>query len=96
MFDNRIDGMINNRKSSPTVTELFIWRTKPSISSVFIKHCYFQVLKYDSLNCTHYLLQKIPNEQEFQQIAFYFSSDIYFEDKKYKYKYLININMNIL
>ena len=96
MFDNMIDGMINNRKSSPTVTELFIWRKKPSISSVFIKHCYFQVLKYDSLNCTHYLLQKIPNEQEFQQIAFYFSSDIYFKDKKYKYKYLININMNIL
>ena len=24
MFDNMIDGMINNRKSSPTVTELFI------------------------------------------------------------------------
>ena len=24
MFDDMIDGMINNRKSSPTVTELFI------------------------------------------------------------------------
>ena len=89
MFDDMTDGMINNRKSSPTVTELFIWRTKPSISSVFIKHCYFQVLKYDSLNYRHYLLQKIPNEQEFQQITFYFSSDIYFED-------FINVYKNVL
>ena len=89
MFDDMTDGMINNRKSSPTVTELFIWRIKPSISSVFIKHCYFQVLKYDSLNYRHYLLQKIPNEQEFQQITFYFSSDIYFED-------FINVYKNVL
>ena len=62
------------------VTELFSWGRKLNISLVFITQSYFKVPKDVRLNTTQFLIMKIPNKKELQQIAINFSSDIDFKD----------------
>ena len=69
VFDDMIANMINNKKLSPIVTELF-----------FITQSHFKVPKDVRLNSTHFFIMKIPNKKELQQIALNHSSDIEFED----------------
>ena len=98
VFDDMIDDMINNKKLNPIVTELFIRGRKLNISIAFITQSYFKVPKDVRINSTHFLIMKIPNKRELQQIALNHSSDIDFEDlmkiyKKYTskpYSFLIN------
>ena len=45
IFDDMIADMINNEKSNPIVTELFIRGRKLNISIVFITQSYFKVPK---------------------------------------------------
>ena len=83
--------MINNKKLSSIVTELFIRGRKLNISLVFITQSYFKVPKEVRLNCTHFFIVKIPNKRELQQIALNHSSDISSDDfiniyKKYTVK----------
>ena len=73
-----IADMINNKKLNSTVIELFIRCRKLNISLVFITQSYFRVPKDARLNCTHFLIMKIPNERELQQIAL--TSEIDFKD----------------
>ena len=47
---------------------------------------YFSVPKNIILNSIHYLVMKIPNKGELQQIAFIHSSDIDFQDFMNLYK----------
>ena len=68
--------MINNKKLNPVLTELFIRGRKLNISIVFITQSYFKVPKEVRLNITHFLIMKIPNKIELQQIAINDSSDI--------------------
>ena len=70
------DGMINNNKLNPIVTELCIRGRKLNISIVFITQSYFKVPKDVRLNSTHFFIMKIPNKRELQQIALNHSSDI--------------------
>ena len=79
-FDDMIADMLTNKKLDPLVTELFIKGRKLSFSLVFITQSYFPVLKNVRLNSRHYLILKIPNKQELQQIAFNHSSDIDFRN----------------
>ena len=79
--------MINNNKSNPIVTELFIRGRKLNISIVSITQSYFKVPKDVRLNSTHFFIMKIPNKREVQQIALNHSSDINF-------KYFIQIYKN--
>ena len=72
--------MINNKKLNSIVTELFIRGRKLNISLVFITQSYFKVPKDVRLNTTHFLISKIPNKRELQQIAINHSSDIRTED----------------
>ena len=86
-----IADMINNKKLSSIVTELFIRGRKLNISLVFITQSYFKVPKEVRLNCTHFFIVKIPNKRELQQIALNHSSDISSDDfiniyKKYTVK----------
>ena len=98
VFDDIIADMINNKKLSPVVTELFIRGRKLNISIVFITQSYFKVPKDVRLNSTHFFSMKIPNKRELQQIALNHSSDIDFKDfikiyKKYTaepYSFLAN------
>ena len=80
------------------MTELFIRGRKLNISIVFITQSYFEVPKDVGLNSTHFLIIKIPNKRELQQISLNHSSDIDFKDfmKIYKkcttepYSFLVN------
>ena len=80
VFDVMIADMINNKKLNPTLTEFFIIGRKLNISNVFITQSYFKVPKNVRLNSTHFLIMKIPNKRELQQIYFNLSSDIDFQD----------------
>ena len=59
--------------------ELFIRCRKLNISFVFITQSYFSVPKDVRLNSTHYLIMKINNKKESQNIAI-----THFEDIDYK------------
>ena len=72
-----IADMLSNKKLTSIVTELFIGGRKLNISLVFF---YAILLKNIRLNSTHFFIMKIPNKQEFQQIALNHSSDIDFRD----------------
>ena len=51
-----------------------------NISLVFITQPYFSVPKEIRLNSTHYLIMKIHNKRELQQIAIDHSEDIDYRD----------------
>ena len=81
-----IADMLSNKKSNPTVTQLFIRGWKLDISLVFITQSYFAVPKNIGLNSTHYFVMKNPNKRELQQIAFNLSSEIDLQGLIYFYK----------
>ena len=98
VFDDTIADMIHNKKLNSTVTELFIRGRKLNISLVFITQSYFKVPKDVRLNTTHFLIMKIPDKRELQQISINHSSNINTKDfiKIYKkstdepYSFLVN------
>ena len=69
------DIMTKNRE-----TDLFIRCRKQNISLVFITQSYFSVPKGVRLNSTHYLIMKINNKRELQNIVIYYSADIDYKD----------------
>ena len=75
-----IADMFNNKKLNPVLTELFIRGRKLNISIVFITQSYSKVPKDVTLISTHFLIMKIPNKRELQQIARNHSSDTDFKD----------------
>ena len=79
VFDDMIADMINNKKLYPIITELFIRGRKLKISIVFITQSYFIVPKDVRLTSIYFLITKIPNKGELQQIALNHSSDIDFK-----------------
>ena len=90
--------MINNKKLNPIVTELFLRGRKLNISIVFITQSYFKVPEEVRLSTTHFIIMKIQNKRELQQIALNHLLDIDFKDviKIYKtftaepYSFLVN------
>ena len=90
-LDDLIADMLSNKKLNLIVTELFIRGRKLNISLVFIMQSYFAVPKTVRLNSTHYLVIKILNRRELQQITFNHSWDIDFQDFMNPYK---NCNTN--
>ena len=59
---------------------MFIRCSKLNISLVFITQSYFSVPKDVRLNSTHYLIMKINNKRELQNIAINHSTDIDYQD----------------
>ena len=59
-----------------TIKELFIRCRKLDKFLVFVTQSYFAVPKEVRLNCTHYLITKIHNKRELQNIAVNHSADI--------------------
>ena len=80
VFDDMIADMINNKKLTSVVTELFIRGRKLNISLAFIRQSYFKVRKDVRLNSTHFFIMKIPNKGELQPTALNHSSDNDFKD----------------
>ena len=86
VFDDMIADMINNKKLTSIVTELFIRGIKQNISLVFITQSYFKVPEDVRLNTTHLFIMKIPNKRELQQRAINHLSDINTKDFANIYK----------
>ena len=82
LFDDMIADIMTDKKFQAIIKELFIRCRKLNISLVFITfyHSYFTVPKDVRLNSTHYLIMKINNKRELQNIATNHSADI---DYKY-------------
>ena len=80
IFDNMIADIMTNKKFQSIIKELFIRCRKLDISFVFITQSYFSVPKDVRLNSTHYLIMKINNRKELQNIAINHSPDIDYKD----------------
>ena len=80
MFDETISDIMTNRKFQARIKELYIRPRKLNISLVFITQSYFFVRKEVGLNSTYYLIMKIHNKRELQQIAINHSADIDYKD----------------
>ena len=75
-----IADVMANRKFQTTIKELFIRCRKINISLVFIIQSCFSVPKHVRLNSEHYLIMKINNRKELQNIAINHSADIGYQD----------------
>ena len=75
-----IADVMDNKQFQAIIKKLFIRCRKLNISLVFIAQSYFRILKDVRLNWTHYLLVKINNRIELQNIARDHSAEIDFED----------------
>ena len=68
------------KKFQAMVKELFIRSRKLNISLVFITQSYLSVPEDVRLNTIHYLIMKINNKRELQNIARNHSTDIAYKD----------------
>ena len=80
VFEDMIADIMTNKKFQAIIKELFIRCRKLNISLVFITQSYFSVPKDVRLNSTHYLIMKINNKRELQNIAINHSADIDYKD----------------
>ena len=71
-----IADIMTNKKCQSLIKELLIRCRKLNISLLFITQSYFSVPKDVRLNSTHYLIMKINNRKELQNIAINHSADI--------------------
>ena len=71
-----IADIIKNRRFQAIIKELIIRSRKVNISLPFITQSDFSVSKYVRLNSTHYLIMKINNRKESQNMAINHSADI--------------------
>ena len=66
--------------SQQILKELFIRCRKLNISLCFLTQSYFSLSKDVRLNCTRYVIFKLDNERELQNIAITHSADIDYKD----------------
>ena len=71
-----ITDIMANKRFQAIIKELFIRCRKLNISLVFITQSYLSVPKDVKLNSTHYLIMKINNRKELQNIVINHSADI--------------------
>ena len=64
-----IADIMTNKTFQAIIKESFIRYSKLNISLVFVTQSYFSVPKDVRLNSTHYLIMKINNRKELQNIA---------------------------
>ena len=75
-----IADIMSNKNFQAIIKDLFIRCSKLNIFLVFITQSYFSVPKDVRLNSTHYLIMKINNKRELQNIAINHSADIDYND----------------
>ena len=71
-----IPDIKKNKKFQAIIKELFVRCSKLNVSLVFITQSYFSVPKVVWLNSTLYMIMKINNKRELQNIAINCSADI--------------------
>ena len=84
------------KKVQQILKELFIRCRKLNISLCFLTQSYFSVPKDVKLNCTHYIIFKLNNKRELQDIAINHSADIDYKDFIKIYKDCTNKPFNFL
>ena len=80
VFDSMIADIMTNKKFQSIIKELFIRYRKLNISLKFITQSYFSIPKDVRLTSTHYLIMKINNKRELQNIAINHSANIDYKD----------------
>ena len=80
VFDDMIPDIMTNKKVQAITKELFMRCRKLNISFIFITQSCFSLPKEARLNSTHYLIMKINNRKDLQQIAIDHSADIDYKD----------------
>ena len=80
VFDDMIADIMTNKKFQAIIKELFIRCRTWNIFLVLITQLYFSVSKEVRLNSTHYLIMKIHNKRELENIATNHSADIDYKD----------------
>ena len=80
VFDDMMADIKGNNEFQAITEEMFIRCKKLNISLVFITQSYFIVPKTVRLNLTHYLIMKINNKRELQNIAINQSAEIDYKD----------------
>ena len=91
VFDDMIADIMTNKRFQAIIKELFIRCRKLNISLAFITQSYFSVPKE---NC--YLIMKINNKRELQNIAINHSADIDYQDFKKIYRECTKVPNNFL
>ena len=71
---------MTNKRFQAIIKELFIRCRKLNISLVFITQSYLSVPKEVRFNSTHYLIMKIHNKRELQNIAINHSADVGYKE----------------
>ena len=80
VFDDMIVDIVASKKFQSIIKELLIRCRKLNISLVLITQSYFSVPKDVRLNSSHYLIMKIINRKELQNIAINNSAYIDYKD----------------
>ena len=88
LFEDMIVDIMAN-KFQAIIKELFIRCSKLNSLLVFITQSYFSVPKDVRLNLTHYLIKKVNNKKELQNIAINHSADMDYKDLMKIYKRII-------
>ena len=80
VFDDMIADIMSNKKFQAIIKELFIRYRKKNISLEFITQSYFSVPKDVRLNSTLYLIMKINNRKELQDLQRMYKKTVFFID----------------
>ena len=80
IFDNMINHVMSDNKAQQVLKDLFIRCRKLNISLCFLTQSYFKVPKDTRLNSINYILFKLHNKRELQNIAINHSADIDYKD----------------
>ena len=80
VFDDMVADIMTNKRFHAIIKELFVRCRKLNINLVFTSHSYFSVPEEVRLNSAHYLIMKIYNRKELQQIAINHSAEIDYKD----------------
>ena len=80
VFDDMISHVMSNKKAQQVLKELFIRCRKLNISLYFLTQSYFSAPKDVRLNCTYYVIFKLNNRKELQNIPINHSADIDYKD----------------
>ena len=86
VFDDMIADILTDKKFQAITNGLFIRCRKLNTSLVFIIPSYFSVPKEVRLNSTNFLIMKLHNKRELQNIATNHSADIDYKDFMKIYK----------
>ena len=80
VFDDMIADIMTNKRFQAIIEKLFIRFRKLNISLGFIRQSYVSVPKEVRLNLTHYLIMKINNQKELQNIAINHTTNIDYQE----------------